>query len=399
MNAQELGQYLRKHRENREITLDDVVQTLKIRRSYLEAFERGDFSVVESAVQLRGMLRNYAQYLQLDETLIMGYYENTFAPTSRKKRTTQESALVAPRRITDTPPAMPKVVPQKSRRPTNWGAVALVLFMGIATLISVGVIAVVAIDFLRVPEETAFVPTSTRDPLLADFLPTPTPLYTNTPRPTQPTATMPFTGALTGELGIVITTTQRTWMRVISDGKEQFVGIVRPETTFTFTGTSRLDVTASNAIALDIVFNGQPQRPFGLRGQRVDIVFTSQGVDITQGTGISFEPTPIISATPQPTATDIASTIIAQLTPSPTEGPSPTPSITPSPTLTPSITPSPTLTATPSLTPTPTLTPSPTLTSTITPPPTATPTITLTPSPTAILPLRLTATPSANEKP
>jgi cytoskeletal protein RodZ len=72
MDAHSLGRYLRESRESRELTLDDAVDTLKIRRIVLESFEQGDFNVVDaSPVQVRGFLRNYARYLSLDEDLVI----------------------------------------------------------------------------------------------------------------------------------------------------------------------------------------------------------------------------------------------------------------------------------------------------------------------------------------
>jgi transcriptional regulator with XRE-family HTH domain len=67
MDAQALGRYLRQAREARELTLEDAEATLKIRARVLEMFELGEFNLPNfNAVQLRGFLRNYANYLQRD---------------------------------------------------------------------------------------------------------------------------------------------------------------------------------------------------------------------------------------------------------------------------------------------------------------------------------------------
>jgi hypothetical protein len=141
-------------------------------------------------------------------------------------------------------------------------------------------------------------------------------------------------------------------------------------------------VTASNAEALNVTYNGQRQATFGGRGQRVDIVFTEDNVEITTGPG--FDPTSEFSPTPLPTSDIDVGALIAELTPTNTPGPSPTATLTPSVTFTPSNTPL------PSDTPTVTFTPSNTPTETDTPTITPTPTDTLTPTPTAILPPRVT---------
>jgi hypothetical protein len=410
MDSQALGRYLRENRELKELSLDDAVNALKIRRNILESFEMGNFNVSESAVQIRGMIRNYARFLSLDEDRVLDLYETSLRDTHRKRGTSKRASQelpIAPRKITDTPPALPAVKLKEPRgtNRNNLQGVLLALVMLALTCGAVGVIIYVVFEFIRTPDDSQFVADqATQDPLMGTLLPTLTYTASWTPRPTQPTATMPFTGPLVGEmLTIDLNPTQRVWLRVISDGDTIFTGIMRPNEATTFTAVSRLDMIASNAAALDIVFNNQPQPRFGLHAQQVALVFTSQGVEIQKDDSL-FQPTPETSPTPLPTPTDIAGTAIARLTPTVTEGPSLTPSETLIPTqtsvpsATPSVTLTPSETATPTLTPTTTLTPTQTLPPSATPLPTNTPTLTPiptqtnTPQPTAILPPRVTAT-------
>lgn len=391
MNFAELGRYLQENRKLRELGLDDVVQAIKIRRATLEAFERGEFSRFESPVQVRGLLRTYAEYLGLNGDLVLRYYEDATLP--RRKRRKQEAKLLVPKSITDTPPAMPAV---RVRRPLiDWRNFFTALGIVTATVIALGVIALVVVEFIRTPDESQLIAEAPEGNLL-DLRDRPaTATYTAswTPRPTQPTATPPFTGPLTGQgLQVTIEGLHRSWIQVKSDGVEQFAGILPPKGRVEFTAISRLDIHLSSASGVALTFNGQRRDVGGLRGQRMDIVYTTAGLDVVRGQG-GYDPTPEVSPTPLPTATSIAGTIIARLTPTATPGPSPTPSNTPTITLTPSDTP------TPTPTPTETLTPSATFTPSNTPTETLTPTITNTPSATAILPPRATATGQPTAKP
>lgn len=390
MNFAELGRYLQEHRKLRELSLDEVVEAIKIRRTTLEAFERGEFSRFESPVQVRGLLRKYAEHLGLNGDLVLRYYEDATLPS--RKRRTQEVRLVVPKNITDTPPAMPAV--RVRRQLVDWRSLFTALGIITATLISLAVIALVAVEFIRTPDDSMSVVEAPDDLLdLRDRPPTATYTASWTPRPPQPTATPPFTGPLTGQgLQVTIEGLHRSWVQVKSDGVEQFAGILPPGQRAEFTAISRLDIHLSSASGVALTFNGQRRDVGGLRGQRMDIVYTTAGLDITRGQG-GYDPTPEISPTPLPTATSIAGTVIARLTPTVTPGPSPTPSKTPTITLTPSDTPTPTATPTETLTPSPTFTPSNTPTATLTP------TITNTPSPTAILPPRATATGQPTAKP
>lgn len=384
MDAQALGRYLRETREAKELTLDDAEQSLKIRRRTLESFELGQFTFTEmSPMQARGFIRNYARYLGLDEDRVVGYYEAarhfTENPRQRSsKRRTQTVAPVAPRRITDTNPSLPAVpviLQRSARRETLFNFVVRAL-VALASIAVIGFVVYQLIgqvtqnqennppgnDILAQlpPTRTATsVPTSTR----------PAPIFTAGPTPLQ---------SFSGD-GVLVTIimTQRSWLRISSDGVQRFAGLARPGDQLPdIAGQQNVTVSAANAEGLRVIYNGEEQPVFGGRGQKVDIVFTPTNVQVSSGPG--FEPTLEFSPTPPPTSNiDVAATIAA-LTPSSTPGPSPTPTNTPPATDTPTLTP--TITLTPSVTPTPSDTPTATLTPSITP----------TPSPTAILPPRVT---------
>lgn len=92
----EIGEYLRNKRIELGISLDDAEQSLKIRKKYLTAIEEGDESVLPGKTYFVGYLRNYANYLQVDQEYIdrlLDKPEQTSKPVEpepqiiRKKRT------------------------------------------------------------------------------------------------------------------------------------------------------------------------------------------------------------------------------------------------------------------------------------------------------------------------
>jgi cytoskeletal protein RodZ len=395
MDAMALGRYLRESREAKELTLEEAETTLRIRRRILEAFEAGDFNIPEaSSVQVRGFIRNYARFLGLDEDRMVAYYDAArhAAENPRRrsgKRTSQTIAPIAPRRITDTNPSLPAVpiVLDRSARGSNvLNTLVLFLVAGAALAVIVFVVA----QLIGQPQDAGTDTTSDGSSILGQLPPTPTftphPTFTPAPSPT-PLALVQQNFSGRGVL-VTIVMTQRAWMRVSADGVEQFSGLSRPGDQMEYPANDNVTVSASTAAALSVVYNGEQQATFGGRGQKVDIVFTLGGVQVSSGPG--FEPTSEFSPTPPPTSDINVGATIAALTPSATFGPSPTASNTPAPTLTPSETP--TITLTPTITPTasdtPTVTPTPTLTRT--PTITPSPTQTQTPTPTAILPPRAT---------
>jgi hypothetical protein len=293
-------------------------------------------------------------------------------------------APVAARKITDTNPSLPKVtivtdLEGRKRR----SSILSTLVMALVGLAAVAVIAFVVVQLVIQPQVNN--PQDAGLDLLGQLPPSPT--YTLVPTYTAAPSVTPILGIqqnYNGQ-GVLVTMQfkQRTWLRVSSDGIERYAGIVVPGSAqVDFSGQSNVTVTASNAEALVVTWNGQPQSVFGGRGQKVDIVFGLKDVQISSGPG--FDATSEFTPTPLPTSAIDVGAAIAALTPSPTFGPSPTPTLTPS--ITPTASDTPTQTLTPSNTPTPTNTPTHTATPTITP----TPTQTLTPTPTAILPPRVT---------
>ncbi len=419
MDAFSLGRYLRETREAQERTLDDAVHQLKIRRVVLERFEQGVFRQGDLAeVQERGFLRTYARYLGLDDDQILQVYtasqvDHSPTPASRKRQTQVTSPAPSPNarlNVTETNPSPPKVtvnpasptttmmeqMEARVRRRTNW----LNRFaLGMVALAALSIIFFVSYQLLREPapaitlvELPAILPSITPSPF-ATLIPTTAPLQALQ----EPTKRAPLSHDYSGQ-GVLVTilAQQRTWIRVVADGQEEFVGMMPPDAVVEQQAFERIEISATNAAALLITYNGEAQRLVGGRGQAVELVFTRERMDILSDLVAENDPALLLTAQQTPTL-DVGALILAQ-TPTSTEGPSPTPTLTPTVTLTPTITLTPSLTpsSTPTVGPTPTITLTPSSTPTLTPSQTLEPTQTFTP--TAVLPLRLTPSQSTPVK-
>src|SRR5260370_29519693 len=62
------GERLRREREMRGITLDEISESTKISRRHLESLEREDFDSLPGGLFNKGFVRSYARFLGLDET-------------------------------------------------------------------------------------------------------------------------------------------------------------------------------------------------------------------------------------------------------------------------------------------------------------------------------------------
>ena len=65
---------LRRRREMLSLTLDEIERHTRMRAQFMDSLEKGNFDELPSPVQTRGMLANYAGFLDLDvDTLLLRF--------------------------------------------------------------------------------------------------------------------------------------------------------------------------------------------------------------------------------------------------------------------------------------------------------------------------------------
>ncbi len=156
------------------------------------------------------------------------------------------------------------------------------------------------------------------------LLASPTPTHSATPEPVTPTLPAALLQILTPQpqftpiepvdqtaagsttIQVHIQINQRTWMRVIVDGKVEFEGRVLAGSAYTYSGKEQVEVVTGNGAALYVIFNQQIYGLLGTYGQVISKIFTPNG---------AFNPTP----TPSPTPTEtLPPTAPARTTANPT---------------------------------------------------------------------------------
>ena len=119
-----LGDTLKSAREEKGISMDQAVHETNISRNYLEALEEENFEEFPAEAYLIGFLRNYADFLGLDQEKIVGQFKNY----KLSEEPTPIEELVGPPKGS----AVKKVIP--------WILLVLVLgagaYLGIPRLIS-----------------------------------------------------------------------------------------------------------------------------------------------------------------------------------------------------------------------------------------------------------------------
>lgn len=71
----ELGLVLKKAREEKGVSLDDIQRMTKIQRRYLEAIERGHFHLLPGHFYARAFIKSYAEAVGLDSAQILEHFQ------------------------------------------------------------------------------------------------------------------------------------------------------------------------------------------------------------------------------------------------------------------------------------------------------------------------------------
>ncbi|MCR8630740.1 helix-turn-helix domain-containing protein [Paenibacillus radicis (ex Xue et al. 2023)] len=72
----DLGQLLRKARMENKISLDDLQETTKIRKRYLEAIEEGNYKILPGTFYVRAFIKSYSEAVGLDPNEVLRLYQN-----------------------------------------------------------------------------------------------------------------------------------------------------------------------------------------------------------------------------------------------------------------------------------------------------------------------------------
>jgi len=90
-----LGQYLKRERESRTVSLEELSKGTRISRPFLEALEKDDFSSFPQRVFIPGFLKGYARFVGLDIKEVLARYQIQSELEARKETFRQLSLFPA----------------------------------------------------------------------------------------------------------------------------------------------------------------------------------------------------------------------------------------------------------------------------------------------------------------
>jgi cytoskeleton protein RodZ len=294
----EIGEELRSRREMLSLHLDEVERNTHVKAHYLEALERGAMNDLPSTVQTRGMLSNYATFLDLDVDALLLRFADALQARHRERNPLKPTRKQGQPILANMPPMRSFIAGD-----LIFGVGIVILLVGFAIW---GVNWVLTIQSQREVQPTA---PSISDILLASPHPS---SYTATPPyvpiesfPGEPTVTVVIpTLNVNVNVQVNLVAVERTYMRVIVDGETVFVGRVVPGTAYPFEAEDQVEVLVGSGAAIRIVYNGRDMGLLGSFGQVVSNIYLADSI-ITP-TGIPSETptiTPTSTSTVPPTST------------------------------------------------------------------------------------------------
>lgn len=259
-----IGDLLRAERERQNLSIKDIERGTSIRSLYIEAIEKGEYKTLPGEVYTKGFIRNYANFLKLDADAAVKQFNEERHPDHPVAESGEQQPLQAEPAAGKIPTSpVPELhhendfvqrVESSHHRQT--------LIMGV-----VAVLVVLAGAYFLLGGED--------EPQPAKTQPSVTQQASKTSANQQ--AQQPSEEKKATEVKVAVKFTGRCWVSVKADGKTLFEGTVEKGETKEWTADQRLDLTAGNAGAVTLSYNGEDQGVLGKEGEVVEKTYRLDG--------------------------------------------------------------------------------------------------------------------------
>jgi cytoskeletal protein RodZ len=302
---QGIGQTLRQRRETLSLTLDEIEQHTRVRKHYLSALEEGNLTLLPSSVQARGMLSNYAHFLDLNTDAIL----LQFAEALQQQRLERQRIPAGQNGSTPT-----------ARRFRLQMPAGLVRYLSLDILAGAGLV-LVLLTFsiwgisrvIRTQSAAGIDPTA---PSISDILAATPELPAATPSPTSGNGAAPLLPAASlaveitlpaegeGPVQVVVVALDSAWVRVTVDGRIEFEGRTTAGIAYPYNGNTQIEVLTGDGASTGVIYNQSDLGPMGNYGDVVDRIYTVNAIlNPTPTFTMTPSVTPVPSATPRPSST------------------------------------------------------------------------------------------------
>jgi cytoskeleton protein RodZ len=256
MSKAGFGEHLKREREMRGVSRDEVSAATRIGTRFLDALESEQWEVLPGGIFNRGFVRAVARFLGLDEDDLVAEYDLAFSQ--------QQGEIAAPL----------SPVPQRAARPRQRRLLSIV---AIAVLVLLGMVwtgwrwhqSYVS------QRATTYGNRAAANPAMAhtDGSTASDAGLSTATSAASPASSSPLPAEIQG-LQLKIEAGKETTVSVSADGSKAFEGSMIAGQSRTFTAQTTIDISAKDGGALLLELNGQTLAPLGPPGQPGNITLT-----------------------------------------------------------------------------------------------------------------------------
>ena len=249
------GDWLRRQREMREITLRDIADRTKISLRYLQAMEDNRFDLLPAPIFAKGFLREYARYVGLSPDEVVNHYLSVQQASAEEEGVKKDTTLAGQR-------------PHRVKPVRSW-TYGLLLFLALVVLVGIVAALVWYVDKRREDPTGEVTPPSMAAPPEPSSAPAAVPLAT----PDKPRAPLEVTLDFTADC----------WVEVSADGKRVVAEQHVQGESLPVEAQQSVQILLGDAGAADVQVNGLPYPLNGKKGEVRELVIDLETVRQLKG--------------------------------------------------------------------------------------------------------------------
>jgi cytoskeleton protein RodZ len=274
------GDKLRREREMRGVTLDEISESTKISRRHLESLEKEDFTSLPGGVFNKGFVRAYARFLGINEDQAVADY----SAVAQEPEAPQDQ--------------FPLDIHEEPNRELNPKKSNLPLVLAVAALIGVVIGYSVWFRGKKAQHADAAVASSPTPAASSSPIPRPAPVKRTeetpaqqktvsapipapqpvaTPAPSKPAEEIAAARKKPPTFFIVIKAKEDAWISVIADGKTVARGVLNQDKQKLVKAGKQIILKTGNAGGLEVSYNGRALGPIGSESETRTLMFTPTG--------------------------------------------------------------------------------------------------------------------------
>ena len=243
-----LGQELKRERELRGVSLQEIAESTRINLRLLQALEEDKLDAIPGRFFVRAILRSYAKTIGIDEHQVLNKYQEVY--TFEEQLQYRES------------PERPKTRPRPLSR--FFGRKTIRLAALAAVLIGLGLVLIYIL--VLAPGKKPSIPAKSAPRAAQVEVPEPT-------RLPEPRTVVEETKGLRLEMMFV----EETWIHIYADGQSIWDGTKNKGESLKVRADREVRLNIGNAGGPDLTINGQKAKPLGPRGAvRMDVLITPE---------------------------------------------------------------------------------------------------------------------------